>query len=167
MTCPTCHGPVYMKSPAYPLHDRPALFACYTCDPDGRQFYAEALTPCPNCALLEQRLVEDAEIIFNAKATHEVTRAELETVKRQANDGVEWLFNAHVKLDAATTELARVTEQLLVAREALEDISSKLDCASPCGPTRITCRKCGDTEEDWCAGCVARAALAATADSEG
>lgn len=50
-------------------------------------------------------------------------------------------------------------EQVFRLAAALRDISKHLPCDRPCPAERVYCSKCGDKVPNWCAGCVARAAL--------
>ena len=73
----------------------------------------------------------------------------------------EWAAARLREVDAAREENERL-------RTALQEISEKLPCESPCFPKPETrCDTCGVTQfERWCAGCTARRALSPTSRKE-
>lgn len=64
-----------------------------------------------------------------------------------------------VEVSSLRRDLAVTRAALAQCATALQDISSNLECDSPCGPYYVSC-ECGKKTERWCAGCVARVALA-------
>lgn len=88
--------------------------------------------------------------------------AMLTKAKRTIDFQIESFHDANVRAEAERdAAIARVATQA----EALEEISGRLECEEPCSPFYVSC-ECGKKKERWCAGCVARAAIAKTSADE-
>lgn len=118
------------------------------------------------CGLCDEEESRERVRVATLTADNARLRAEVEEVGckltlREAydNDARVLLTGRIARLEA---DLARVTAEREELRAGLDEISRMLPCETPCQMTeRDECPTCGHMRHLWCAGCVARAALAA------